>query len=154
MSSHQNMAPPTWATQEQQDFILTFKDEFLKCKKKGNFAMFWAPFFEKWEKQWPLEEVAKGRLAVQKWLMVKLWSDFGNSKAGRRTSAAGNTIDTKVIDGIVKKEKKKSHPLKATKVYSKMYYTTCVQPAVKKELKAMKEASDAPELKKCTIQVV
>ncbi|KAG2739933.1 hypothetical protein P692DRAFT_20754799 [Suillus brevipes Sb2] len=149
------MAPPTWATQEQQDFILTFQDEFLECKKKGNFATFWAPFFEKWEERWPLEvsnddqqlseaqlaqEVAKERLAVQ--------------KAGRRANAAGNTIVTKLIGGIVKKEKKKSRPLKATEVYSKMYYATRVQPAVKEELNAMKEASDAPDLKKRTIQVV
>ncbi|KAG2067633.1 hypothetical protein BDR04DRAFT_1158857 [Suillus decipiens] len=31
---------------------------------------------------------------------------------------------------------------------------SCVQPVVKGELDAMKEASDAPDLKKCTIQVV
>lgn len=54
----------------------------------------------------------------------------------------------------MKKERKKSCPLKATEVYSKMYYTSRVQPMVKEELDAMKEASDAPELKKHTIQVI
>lgn len=86
--------------------------------------------------------------------MVKLQNDFGNSKAGHCANAASNTIVTKLIGNIMKKEKKKSHPLKTTEVYSKMYYVTRVQPTVKEELDAMKEASDAPELKKCTIQVV
>ncbi|KAG2053398.1 hypothetical protein BDR06DRAFT_1008788 [Suillus hirtellus] len=85
---------------------------------------------------------------------MKLQNNFRNSKAGRRANAAGNTIVTKLIGGIMKKERKKSHPLKATEVYSKMYYMSHVQPVVKEELDAMKEASDAPDLKKCTIQVV
>ncbi|KAG2078359.1 hypothetical protein BDR04DRAFT_1112581 [Suillus decipiens] len=78
----------------------------------------------------------------------------GHGSQGCRTNAAGNTIVTKLIGGIMKKERKKYRPLKATEVYSKMYYASCVQPAVKEELDAMKEALDAPDLNKCTIQVV
>ena len=86
--------------------------------------------------------------------MAKLRNDFGNSKVGRRANAAGNTIVSKLIGDIVKSEKKRSRPLKATEVYSKKYYLSRVQPAVKEELNAMKDAPGALELKKWTMQVV
>lgn len=47
------MAPRTWLTADQQSFILTYRDEYLECQKKGNYSNFWPPFFEKWEEQWP-----------------------------------------------------------------------------------------------------
>jgi hypothetical protein len=86
--------------------------------------------------------------------MAKLRNNFGNSKVGRRANAAGNTIVSKLIGDIVKSEKKRSRPLKATEVYSKKYYLSRVQPAVKEELNAMRDAPGAPEPKKRTMQVV
>jgi hypothetical protein len=87
--------------------------------------------------------------------MVKLRNDFGNLKIGRRANAAGNTIVSKLIGDItIKSGKKKSRPLNATEVYAKKYYSSRVQPAVKEELDAMKNAVDAPEPKKRAIQVV
>ncbi|KAG2084490.1 uncharacterized protein F5147DRAFT_659821 [Suillus discolor] len=138
--------------------------------KKGNYNSFWPPFFEKWEECWPitlegslepldenarLEQMAKARDALQTRLMVKLCNDFGNSKIGRRANTAGNTIVSKLIGDItIKSGKKKSRPLNATEVYAKKYYSSRVQPAVKEELDAMKNAVDAPEPKKRVIQVV
>ncbi|KAG1870965.1 hypothetical protein C8R48DRAFT_670555 [Suillus tomentosus] len=99
--------------------------------------------------------MAKARDALQTRLMVKLRNDFGNSKIGRRANAAGNTIVSKLIGDItIKSGKKKSRPLNATEVYAKKYYSSRVQPAVKEELDAMKNAVDAPEPKKRAIQVV
>ncbi|KAG2058312.1 hypothetical protein BDR06DRAFT_1004510 [Suillus hirtellus] len=125
------MAPRSWLSGEQQAFVLTYHESFLKCKKNGNYTNFWPPFFEKWEEKWPiileeepvneemkLEEIAKARDALQ-------------------------TLG-----------KKKSRPLNATEVYAKKYYALHVQPAVKEELDAMKDAPDAPELKKQAMQVV
>ncbi|KAG2050203.1 hypothetical protein BDR06DRAFT_1011518 [Suillus hirtellus] len=63
-------------------------------------------------------------------------------------NSAGNTIVSKLIGNItIKSGKKKSHPLNATEVYAKKYYASHVQPAVKEELDAMKNAVDAPEPK-------
>jgi hypothetical protein len=88
-------------------------------------------------------------------LIVKLHNDFGNSKAGCWANAAGNIVVNKLIDDItIKSRKKKSRSLNATEVYAKKYYATCMQPAVKEELKAMKDAPDAPTLKKRAIRVV
>ncbi|KIK31742.1 hypothetical protein CY34DRAFT_19614 [Suillus luteus UH-Slu-Lm8-n1] len=164
------MAPRSWLSEEQQTFVLTYHESFLECKKKGNYNCFWPPFFEKWEECWPitlegslepldenarLEQMAKARDALQTRLMVKLRNDFGNSKIGRRANAAGNTIVSKLIGDItIKSGKKKSRPLNATEVYAKKYYASRVQPAVKEELDAMKNAVDAPEPKKRAIQVV
>ncbi|KAG2754985.1 hypothetical protein P692DRAFT_20639285, partial [Suillus brevipes Sb2] len=137
-------------------------ESFLECKKTGNYSNFWPPFFEQWEGKWPivlqeepvdeetkLEEIAKARSVLQTRLIVKLRNDFGNSKAGRRANAAGNTIVRKLISDItIKSGKKKSRPLNTTEVYAKKYYASRVQPAVKEELKSMKDAPDAPEPKK------
>lgn len=87
-------------------------------------------------------------------MIVKLRNDFGNSKAGRRANAAGNTVVSKLISEITLKSGKKSRPLNATEVYAKKYYSSRVQPAVKEELDAMKDAPDAPEPKKRVMQVV
>jgi len=63
---------------------MTYHEQYLECKKKGNFTSFWPPFFEKWEEKWPtrvsvlnvpldqsltepqLEEVAKARETIHK----------------------------------------------------------------------------------------
>ncbi|KAG1876067.1 hypothetical protein C8R48DRAFT_768906 [Suillus tomentosus] len=162
------MAPRSWLSGEQQAFVLTYHESFLECKKNGNYTNFWPPFFEKWEEKWPiileeepvneemkLEEIAKARNALQTRLTVKLRNDFGNSKAGRRANTAGNTVVSKLIGDIaIKSGKKKSRPLNATEVYAKKYYASRVQPAVKEELDAMKDAPDAPEPKKRAMQVV
>ncbi|KAG2116472.1 uncharacterized protein F5147DRAFT_768838 [Suillus discolor] len=164
------MAPRSWLSEEQQTFVLTYHESFLECKKKGNYNSFWPPFFKKWEECWPitlegslepldenarLKQMAKARDALQTCLMVKLRNDFGNSKIGRRANTAGNTIVSKLIGDItIKSGKKKSRPLNATEVYAKKYYSSRVQPAVKEELDAMKNAVDAPEPKKRAIQVV
>ncbi|KAG1818250.1 hypothetical protein EV424DRAFT_1540192 [Suillus variegatus] len=159
-----------WLSEEQQTFVLTYHESFLECKKNGNFNNFWPPFFEKWEENWPitledssepldenarLEQIAGARTALRTRLIVKLRNDFGNSKRGRRANAAGNTIVSKLIGDItIKSGKKKSRPLNATEVYAKKYYTLRVQPAVKEELDAMKNALDAPEPKTREIRVV
>ncbi|KAG1811604.1 hypothetical protein EV424DRAFT_1349622 [Suillus variegatus] len=159
-----------WLSEEQQTFVLTYHESFLECKKNGNFNNFWPPFFEKWEENWPitledssepldenarLEQIAGARTALRTRLIVKLRNDFGNSKRGRRANAAGNTIVSKLIGDItIKSGKKKSRPLNATEVYAKKYYASRVQPAVKEELDAMKNALDAPEPKTRAIRVV
>jgi hypothetical protein len=74
---------------------------------------------------------------------------------GHWANAIGNTVINKLIDNItIKSRKKISHSLNATEVYTKKYYMTRVQPAVKEELEAMKDAPDAPTLKKRAIRVV
>ncbi|KAG1908789.1 uncharacterized protein F5891DRAFT_974104 [Suillus fuscotomentosus] len=167
-ATQQKMAPRSWLLEDQQAFVLTYHESFLKCKKNGNYASFWPPFCEKWEENWPitlaeepldenakLEQIAKARNALQMCLIVKLRNDFGNSKVGCWANAAGNTIVSKLIGDItIKSGKKKSCPLNAAEVYAKKYYASRVQPAVKEELDAMKDALDAPEPKKRAMQVV
>ncbi|KAG1743571.1 uncharacterized protein EDB91DRAFT_1080976 [Suillus paluster] len=153
---------------DQQAFVLTYQEKFLECKKNGNYTGFWLPFFEKWEESWPiilkdvpldpkaeLEEIGKAREALQMRLIVKLRNNFGNSKVGHWANTTGNTIVNKLIGNItIKSGKKKSHSLDATEVYAKKYYATHVQPAVKEELEAMKDAPDTPAPKKWAMQVV
>ena len=85
------MAPPSWLSKDQQEFTLTYHEQYLECKKKGNFMSFWPPFFETWEEKWParisvlkdvpldqdltepqLEEVAKARDTIHKVFIIKL----------------------------------------------------------------------------------
>ncbi|KAG2338700.1 hypothetical protein BDR05DRAFT_951759 [Suillus weaverae] len=146
------MAPRTWLTADQQTFLLTYRDEYLECQKKGNYSNFWPPFFEKWEDQWPpraslnpavpmdqpltpeqLMQEAEIRTAVQTRLIVKLRNDNGHSKAARKANGAGNSVVNKL--------------LKKSEVYAKKYYASRVQPYIKDELNAIKEQSNPPEPK-------
>ncbi|KAG2031787.1 hypothetical protein BDR03DRAFT_1015820 [Suillus americanus] len=138
-----------------REMVGIVEDILLRLAEGGDSELAVAFMEEPLDENARLEQMAKARDALQTRLMVKLRNDFGNSKIGRRANAAGNTIVSKLIGDItIKSGKKKSRPLNATEVYAKKYYSSRVQPAVKEELDAMKNAVDAPEPKKRAIQVV
>ncbi|KAG1745512.1 uncharacterized protein EDB91DRAFT_1080406 [Suillus paluster] len=127
---------------------MTYRDEYLKCQKKGNYSNFWQLFFEKWEEQWPprasldptvpvgqaltaeqLKQEAEIRAAVQTHLMVKLRNDNGHSKVACKANAAGNSVVNKLLKNIVKgPTTTQTRPLKESEVYTKKYYASRVQP--------------------------
>lgn len=47
------MAPPSWATKEQTEFLCSKLNLFFDHQKKNTVPMFWPPLFSEWSRKWP-----------------------------------------------------------------------------------------------------
>lgn len=47
------MAPRSWATNEQQTFLISHLDEFFDMQSSGKLASFWAQIQNSWFQWWP-----------------------------------------------------------------------------------------------------
>lgn len=47
------MPRETWATPDQEDFLLGLLDEYKDAQIAGSYMRFWPALFEEWEKQYP-----------------------------------------------------------------------------------------------------
>ncbi|KAG2106955.1 uncharacterized protein F5147DRAFT_653553 [Suillus discolor] len=134
-----------------------------QMQKKGNYANFWLPFFEKWEEKWPtrdslfpdasLDQLTDAQLEkeaeARKRLTAKLRNDLGNLKAGRKANASGNSVVHKLISKIIKASPtSRTRHLKPEEVYAKKYYASRVQPGVKAELSSLQEELNPPNDRK------
>lgn len=51
------MAPPTWATDEQTEYLESRIDEYLDHQKEGTLVSFWTLLYEPWFQRWPLRDM-------------------------------------------------------------------------------------------------
>lgn len=47
------MAPLSWATPEQQKFLLNNLEEFLESQNTGRLSVFWPKIQKTWYQKWP-----------------------------------------------------------------------------------------------------
>ena len=47
------MAPRSWATDEQQKFLIDHMDDFFGAQKDGKLLLFWPKIQNLWYKKWP-----------------------------------------------------------------------------------------------------
>jgi hypothetical protein len=50
------MAPPSWTTEVQLEFLSARKVGFLQAQTNANQSRFFATLFEEWFQQWPVRE--------------------------------------------------------------------------------------------------
>lgn len=47
------MAPPSWADEEQQNFLKSHMDDFYEAQQAGKLPLFWPKVQNMWYKKWP-----------------------------------------------------------------------------------------------------
>ena len=56
------MAPPSWATPDQQAFLITRVSDYLTAQKEKSLTSFWARLYEGWFQKFPeLPQVMPGK---------------------------------------------------------------------------------------------
>ena len=51
------MAPVSWTTDKQKEWLIQQLPEYQKCSDAGSFSKFWPSLYEEFHKQWPEEKV-------------------------------------------------------------------------------------------------
>ncbi|KAG1892031.1 hypothetical protein F4604DRAFT_1912762 [Suillus subluteus] len=107
------MAPPKWATVEEEEFFQAHSAKYQVCQAKRNYTGFWEPVFEEWfatfpewlriYKEIPLDVdltveqktvVGKAVENRRQQIMNKFKNDMGSSKVNRRTKNRNNRMMT------------------------------------------------------------
>ncbi|KAG1740556.1 hypothetical protein EDD22DRAFT_959174 [Suillus occidentalis] len=111
--SRTKMAPPKWATVEEEKFFQSHTAKYQVCQAKRNYSGFWEPVFEEWFstfperlrvfKHIPLDveltveqktEVGKAVEHRRQQIMNKFKNDMGSSKVNRQTKNRNNRMMT------------------------------------------------------------
>ncbi|KAG1825331.1 hypothetical protein DFJ58DRAFT_738534 [Suillus subalutaceus] len=109
----QKMAPPKWATVEEEKFFQSHAAKYQVCQAKRNYSGFWEPVFEEWFSRFPERlrvfkdvpldveltveqktEVGKAVEHRRQQIMNKFKNDMGSSKVNRRTKNRNNRMMT------------------------------------------------------------
>ncbi|KAG1883959.1 hypothetical protein F4604DRAFT_1919757 [Suillus subluteus] len=107
------MAPPKWATVEEEKFFQSHAAKYQVCQAKCNYSGFWEPVFEEWFSRFleqlrvfkdvPLDveltvkqktKVGKAIEHHRQQIMNKFKNDMGSSKVNRRTKNSNNKMMT------------------------------------------------------------
>ena len=51
------MAPVSWTTDEQKEWLTLQLPEYQKCSDAGSFSKFWPSLYEEFHERWPEEKV-------------------------------------------------------------------------------------------------
>ncbi|KAG1857818.1 hypothetical protein F4604DRAFT_1685113 [Suillus subluteus] len=107
------MAPPKWATVEEEKFFQSHAAKYQVCQAKCNYSGFWEPVFEEWFSRFPERlrvfkdvpldveltveqktEVGKAVEHRQQQIMNKFKNDMGSSKVNHWTKNCNNKMMT------------------------------------------------------------
>ncbi|KAG1817302.1 hypothetical protein EV424DRAFT_1347991 [Suillus variegatus] len=157
------MAPQRWASPEEEEFVYTFYEQYQQCQARRDYSTFWKPFYEAWGAKFPkwlvvfpeipLDEELNGeqKQIVSKvykerklQLMHKLRNDWGSSKASRKAKNNREKTCASLIASITAPQRARA--LQSHKAYSKLYFATCVKPAVDAEMQRLQHVANLAKL--------
>ncbi|KAG1796045.1 uncharacterized protein HD556DRAFT_1441880 [Suillus plorans] len=157
------MAPRRWASSDEEEFVNTFYEKYQYCQARRDYTTFWNPFYEAWGAKFPewlvvfpeipldkelnveqkqIVSAAYDRRKLQ--LMNKLRNNWGSSKASRKAKNTGEKTRQSLIASITAPQRARS--LQSHEAYSKLYFATCVKPAVDAEMQRLQHVANLAKL--------
>ncbi|KAG2750183.1 hypothetical protein P692DRAFT_20683245, partial [Suillus brevipes Sb2] len=138
------MAPPKWATVEEEKFFQSHAAKYQVCQAKRNYSGFWEPVFEEWFSRFPerlrvfkdvpldveltVEQKTEVGRAIEhrrQQIMNKFKNDMCSSKVNRRTKNRNN----KMMTADVATASTSLTPA-ATEAFSKLFFDDMVKPTL------------------------
>ncbi|KAG1729319.1 uncharacterized protein EDB91DRAFT_1253064 [Suillus paluster] len=148
------MAPQRWASPEEEEFVNTFYKQYQQCQARRDYSTFWKPFYEAWGAKFPewvvvfphipldealneepMQVVSKVYEEQKLQLINKLRNNWGSSKALCKAVNNGEKTRQKVFTNITAPPR--AHSLQSHKAYSKLYFATCMKPAVDAKIQCL-----------------
>ncbi|KAF8418380.1 hypothetical protein L210DRAFT_3511088, partial [Boletus edulis BED1] len=143
------MSPHSWATPEQETFLLEFYNNFIQCQAKHDYGNFWPAFFERWFQKFPeraalfpdipvstqLTEEQKKKLgnainARKDQLRNKLRNKWGASKKGRQAKDVDSKSISVFISELMEMKETRTRKPQRIKVYLNLYYDEKIKPLI------------------------